>query len=95
MSTPISDLPDDIEDFDEHDYAPIPRRSKGKKWCDWRKHKDLLTVFIAVVVASYISIDSFRYSLPPQVFTFGDTPLNALIVTLVYAVMQFFLKSVL
>lgn len=95
MSTPISDLPDEIDDFEEDEYKYAPKRRRGGKLGMLSKHKDLAYVFLAVIAASYISIESFRYSVPPQVFSLGDAPVQAVITVIVFVIIRMVLKNML
>ena len=91
MSTPISDLPDDIDDIEE-DY-PVTRRGKRGKLGMLKKHIDLFYIFLAAIAATYVSIDSFRYSVPPQVFTLGDAPIQASITVIMFVLIRLIMKS--
>ena len=94
MSTPISELPSDIEEIeeDEPNFAYVPKKKKGKLGFI-KKHKDLLYVFIAVLLASYVSIDSFRFSVPRQVFYFGDIPIHASIAVVIFVLIRLIGKN--
>jgi hypothetical protein len=94
MATSISDLPDDIDEF-EVDPGPAPvisnRRSKKGKYTFVTRYKDSLYVFIAVLAASYIPLENFQYRLPEQVFVLGDAPIRALLATVIFMLIKVFL----
>jgi len=93
MSTPISDLPDDVDELDDgRDFSPVKRGKRGKIGF-FRKNQDLLFIFIAVIVASFVNLDAFRFSVPRQVFVMGDAPINALMVVLLYVIIRLILKN--
>jgi len=91
MSTPISDLPDEPDDYassmTEIPSAPIRRGKKGKL-SYIKRHKDALYVFVAVVIAMFIPIDSFRYRVPEQVFALGDAPIRALLASIFFIIIK-------
>jgi hypothetical protein len=93
MSTPISDLPNDVDDMDEMDDLPFVSRRKSKMGFI-KKYKDLFYVFVAVILASYISLETFRYSVPQQVFTFGDAPIYAAITVAILVVIRLIGKNI-
>jgi len=96
MSTPISELPNDIEEIeeDEPNFSYLQKRKKGGKLSYLKKHKDLLYLYVAVILATYVPIDSFRFSIPQQVFYFGDTPILALIVVVLFVLIKLVGKNI-
>lgn len=94
MSTPISDLPDDFDDMNNENDYPTKNESSisFSKMSYLSNHKDILYVFLAVIAASFVSIESFRYSIPQQVFAFGNAPINAFITALIFLVIKTAMK---
>lgn len=94
-STPICDIPDDIDlDDEEIEEEPVARApklpSKGGKNSNkyFMQYKEYIFLFIAALLALRIPFASFAYNLPQQVFMFGDGPIRAILIVLVYIILK-------
>jgi len=95
MSTPISDLPNDVDDYDDHaPFSVVGHKGKTSKLQKFTKHKELLYVFLAVTLASFIPLDNIRYSVPQQVFLAGDAPIVALLTVLIFVLIKLVGKNI-
>lgn len=88
MSTPISDLPPVVDD-DSSYVSAVQKPDKGM----FSKYKDYLVLFIVVIVALKIPLDTFRYRVPQQVFALGDAPIQALLVVVLFIILNLIMKN--
>jgi hypothetical protein len=88
MSTPISDIPTDVEGIDEGaSYYPDPYvappqrvdnpRALGRRDGLWSRYKQQVILFVAILLAIRIPLDALHRAAPHQIFILGEAPLRA------------------
>jgi hypothetical protein len=100
MSTPISDIHDDMDFLDEDDDEPLaapvrelPSKRKSKKYSNYfAQYKEYLLIYFAAALALKIPIDTFAYRVPTQVFAFGDIPIRALLIVLAIILSKYLMR---
>jgi hypothetical protein len=92
MSTPIDDIPDDVNDVQEDPYdKPLMTWNSGsvsKRRGYFSKYKEYVLVCIAVLLALSIPISYVRNQLPYQVFRFGDSPVRTVFVLVFFIILK-------
>ncbi len=88
MSTPISDLPPDVDE-DSGNTLVVSKSKSGflSKW------KDYLVLFLVIVATLRVPLDFLRYRVPQQVFMLGDGPIQALLIVLAYLIVNMLTKN--
>lgn len=102
MSTPISEIPDDIsvhEDEEEEKVVventkPVQKIIVAKNSCySLKKYKEFIMIFIATFISLKIPMTTVHEVLPSQVFYFGDASIQALYCVLIFIAIKLLWKQ--
>lgn len=93
MSTPIDDIPDDVNELQEDFYQEpsvqswIPPASSKQRGY-FQKYKEYFLVLLAALVTLNVPMSLARGQLPYQAFRFGDAPILSVMILILYVILK-------
>ena len=94
MSTPISDIPDDVDSEELFSNLQVTNETTKHKIGKFDSCKQYVLLFFAVLLGLQIPIDNFRVSIPHKAFAFGDTPVQAFVIVLTVILLKLLVTQV-
>lgn len=94
MSTPISDIPDDVEVGELFSHSQNTNQTKGLKTGKLDNCKQYVFMYFAILIGLHIPIDQLRVNIPHKLFAFGDTPIQAFLIVVTFILFKLLVTHV-